>query len=106
MPLHVLRSFTMSYSRGRRMAIRRVPFAFTEQALRLLHATHADFSRLPDPIRRGRIYLGSNSSLGPYDFRQVRAQSEYLRLVSIAEAFVDTCCNHLFELKTNGLDLF
>jgi hypothetical protein len=86
--------------------LRTVPFGVTEEALRLLHATHGDFTRLPPPSRRGRLRAGSSTALGPYDFAQVRAQSEYLRLVSIVEAFVDTCCNHLFDLKTQGHDMF
>jgi hypothetical protein len=88
------------------VSIRIVPFAVTEEALRLLQATHADFTRLPMPPPRGRLRIGTTTALGPYDFSQVRAQSEYLRLVSIVEAFVDTCCNHLFDLKTQGHDLF
>lgn len=86
------------------MVIRMVPFSFTEEALRLLWTTHADFSQLASLPRRGRINVGSSLNFGPYDFQHVRAQSEYLRLVSIVEAFVDTCCNHLFELRTKGLD--
>lgn len=88
------------------MAVRAVRFAVTEEALRLLRATHADFTRLPTAAPRGRLHAGTTTALGPYDFGQVRAQSEYLRLVSIVEAFVDTCCNHLFDLKTQSHDLF
>jgi hypothetical protein len=47
-----------------------------------------------------------STTLGPYNFSQVRAQAEYLRLVSIVEAFVDTCCNHLFDLKVRGQQMF
>lgn len=87
------------------MEIRAVPFGFTEEALRLLRATHADFSQLPVPSMRGRIRGGSNLNFGPYDFQHVRAQSEYLRQITIVEAFVDTCCNHLFDLRTKGMNL-
>lgn len=88
------------------MSVRAVPFAVTEEALRLLHATHADFTRLPAHSPRGRLRAGTTTALGPYNFGQVRAQSEYLRLVSIVETFVDACSNHLFDLKTQGHGLF
>ena len=81
------------------MAARVVPLSVTEEALRVLYTTHADFSRLPPAGQRGRLLGGTTTTLGPYDFGQVRAQSEYLRLVSIVEASVDACSSHLFDVK-------
>lgn len=88
--------------------LRVVPFAVTEEALKLLRSTHADFDSLPAAPRRGRLHTatGSGTVLGAYDFGQVRAQSEYLRLVSIVEAFVDTLSTSLFDIKTRGLATF
>lgn len=84
--------------------VRLVPFAATEEALKLLHSTHADFGRLPASGGRGRLRSSGAGVLGGYDFVQVRAQSEYLRLVSIVEAFIDSTAGELFEVKTRGLD--
>ena len=72
--------------------MRVAPLAITEEAQRLLRAT------------RGGGF--GASTLGAYDFEQVRNQSEYLRLVSIVEAYVDTCGSHQFDLRTMGRDAF
>jgi hypothetical protein len=87
-------------------SVRTVPFAVTEEALKLLHLTYADFAKLPLPTTRGRVRAAPNAVLGPYDFEQVRAQSAYLRIVSIVEAFTDSTCADLFAVKTRGLENF
>ncbi len=87
--------------------MRVVQLAVTEEALRILRSTRADFGRLPNPVLRGRIRGAASSVvLGTYDFSQVRAQSEYLRLVSIIEAYVDSCSSHLFDIRAIGKDIF
>ena len=84
--------------------MRKAPLAITEEAQRLIRTTASDFNALTAAARRGRH--GTSSSFGLYDFDQVRNQSAYLRLVSIVEAYVDTCSSHLFESRTSGRDAF
>ena len=88
------------------MSLRIVPLAVTEEALRQLWSTHADFALIGTRPSAGRLRSGSMSGLGPYDFYQVRAQSEYLRLVSIVEAFIDSCSSQLFDIRLRGQDKF
>jgi hypothetical protein len=86
--------------------VRIAPLAITEEALRLLRATRADFASLPTHAIPGRGSGFAGSRLGRYDFDQVRKQSEYLRLVSIVEAFIDACSSQQFDLRTAGRDAF
>lgn len=86
--------------------MRRAPLAITEEAQRLIRATAADFSALTPPAPSSRGRHGGSSTFGLYDFDQVRNQSVYLRLVSIVEAYVDTCSSHLFDSRTSGRDAF
>jgi hypothetical protein len=86
--------------------MRVAPLAVTEEAQRLLRATRADFAGIAAPSVPGRGSGGGTTSLGLYDFEQVRNQSEYLRLVSIVEAYVDTCGGQQFNLQTSGRDDF
>lgn len=85
--------------------MRIAPLAVTEEAQRLLRATRADFGRLPSLPSMGRI-TSTSAHLGSYDFEQVRAQSEFLRLVSIIEAYVDSISDHQFDLQSIGRDQF
>lgn len=86
--------------------MRVAPLAITEEAQKLLRATHADFSGIASAGLPGRGTSFGASALGRYDFTQVRNQSEYLRLVSIVEAYVDTCSSQQFDLRTMGRDTF
>lgn len=86
--------------------MRVAPLAITEEALKMLRATRADFARVPASTVPGRGSGFATSALGQYDFAQVRNQSEYLRLVSIVEAFVDTCSGQQFDSRTSGRDAF
>lgn len=86
--------------------MRVAPLAITEEAQKLLRATHADFSVIASTGLPGRGSGFAASALGSYDFAQVRNQSEYLRLVSIVEAYVDTCSSQQFDLRTMGRDAF
>jgi hypothetical protein len=87
--------------------VRRVPSAVAEEALRLLYNTHADNARMPTVPSAGRISPGlSAGRLGVSDVTQVRAQSAYLRLVSIVEAYVDTTTSDLFRSDVAGLGDF
>lgn len=86
--------------------LREVPLSLTEDALHLLHATHADLlSRGSPPVPHGRIRAGSK--LASFDAKEVRLEACYLRLVSIVEAYVDVLCSELFrEASVNQSDLF
>lgn len=86
--------------------MRRVPLPLTEEALRLVRMTHADFSRsgLASGPLAGRHTR--HGALGHYNFREVRAQSHYLRMISIVEAYIDTLSGQLFDAKTASLDEF
>ncbi len=86
--------------------IRRVPLALTEETLRLLHLTHVALARL-SPFSSAKAVRGltSRGALGTYDFRQVRSQSHYLRLVSIVEAYIDSLGTNLFRSRTDQLDM-
>lgn len=86
--------------------MRRAPLAITEEAQRLIRTTAADFSAMTTSAASRRGRHGAFSSFGRYDFEQVRNQSAYLRLVSIVEAYVDTCSSHLFDSRTTGRDAF
>lgn len=86
--------------------MRTASLAVTEEAQKLLRATRADFHRITAPALPGRGGGYASTPLGRYDFEQVRNQSEFLRLVSIVEAFVDTCSAQQFELRTAGRDEF
>lgn len=86
--------------------MRQAPLAITEEAQRLLRATRADFAGIATATLAGRGSGSAASCLGKYDFEQVRNQSEYLRLVSIVEAYVDTCSSQQFDLRTSGHDVF
>lgn len=86
--------------------MRIAPLAVTEEAQKLLRATRADFQRIAAPALPGRGSGYASSPLGRYDFEQVRNQSEFLRLMSIVEAFVDTCSAQQFEHRTAGRDEF
>lgn len=86
--------------------MRVAPLAVTEEAQRLIRATRADFSTIAAPIVPGRGSSFATAGLGHYDFDQVRNQSEYLRLVSIVEAYVDTCSTQQFEFRTIGGSAF
>lgn len=88
------------------MTLRIPQLAITEEAQKLLRATRADFSRIAAPAVPGRGSGFVPSPLGEYDFVQVRNQSEYLRLVSIVEAFVDTCSGQQFHHRASGRDEF
>lgn len=80
--------------------------AITEEAEKLIWATRADFSSISVPPIPGRGSRPSSSTLGAYDFEQVRNQSEYLRLVSIVEAYIDACSSQQFDLRAGGRDMF
>lgn len=82
--------------------MRVAPLAITDEAQALLRSTRADFARIATPIVSGRGTFNRGSALGGYDFAQVRSQSEYLRLVSIVEAYLDTCSSQQFDLRTRG----
>ncbi|MCZ4498333.1 MAG: hypothetical protein JWQ74_886 [Marmoricola sp.] len=90
------------------IGVRVVPWDLTEEALRLLHRTKADFASLPNaPRTKGRNGSPAASPRwGSYDFDQVRAQSEYLRVVSIVEAYVDSISEVMFDRRTVGMDIF
>lgn len=85
----------------------RIPLlAITEEAEKLLRATRADFANISTPSLPGRGSGFASSPLGEHDFAQVRNQGEYLRLVSIVEAFLDICSQQQFDLRTSGRDTF
>lgn len=86
--------------------MRVAPLAITEEAQKLLRATRADFARVQTPAVSGRGTGFASSALGHYNFEEVRNQSEYLRLVSIVEAFIDTCSNQQFDSRISGRDSF
>ena len=86
--------------------MRTVPYSVTEEAVRLLRFTHADFSKIPHPTVRSRRRSPGGGALSSYDFVQVRSQSAYLRLVSIVEAYVDTVSSRLFDRRVVGIDRF
>ena len=86
--------------------MRIAPLAITEEAQKLIRATRADFSRITTPTVSGRGGGSSSTPLGQHDFAQVRNQSELLRLVTIVEAFVDSCSAQQFEHRTSGRDAF
>lgn len=86
--------------------MRSAPLAVTEEALRILRTTRADFSRINLSAIAGRGSAVGSPALGQYDFEQVRNQGEYLRLVSVVEAYVDACSSQQFDLRTSGKDLF
>lgn len=86
--------------------MRVAPLAVTEEAQRLLRATRADFAGVATRVVSGRGSGFAATALGMYDFEQVRNQSEYLRLVSIVEAYVDTRGSQQFDLRTAGRDAF
>lgn len=82
------------------------PLAITEEAQKLLRATRADFGSISTPAVSGRGSGFTSSPLGQHDFVQVRNQGEFLRLVSIVEAFIDTCSGQQFDQRTSGRDTF
>jgi hypothetical protein len=82
------------------MMLRKVPLALTEEALGLLAATYADFTTIAQVPVPGRIT--TTGSLGPYDFRGVRFESAYLRLICILEAYVDLLCSKMFRQHLVG----
>lgn len=84
--------------------LRRPPWLITEEATALLRRTHADFGTMPPVARRGRAGVLPTTKLASYDPGQVRMQSEYLRLVSIVEAYLDLVSEELFARKTLDLD--
>jgi hypothetical protein len=85
----------------------RIPLlAITEDAQKLLRATHADFGNISTTAISGRGSGFTSSALGQHQFEQVRNQSEFLRLVSIVEAFIDTCSGQQFDIRTSGRDEF
>ncbi|WP_293334595.1 hypothetical protein, partial [Mycobacterium sp.] len=86
--------------------MRIAPLAITEEAQKLLRATRADFGNIPTPATAGRGSSFTSSFLGRHDFVQVRNQGEFLRLVSIVEAFIDTCSGQQFDQRTSGRDDF
>lgn len=98
----VATAFTLA---GLELKIRQAPLALTEEAIRLLAVTRADFAQVSAAPVRGR---GSRigAVFGRYDFEQVRNQSEYLRMVSIVEAFLDACGDRQFEHRSLGQDEF
>ncbi|CPU66576.1 Uncharacterised protein [Mycobacteroides abscessus] len=80
-----------------------VPMLLTEEAVRLLVVMRADFQTFPTTPPRGRIFSVGGGPLGVYDADQVRAQSEYLRIVSIVEAYIDACSDELLRAGSLGL---
>ncbi|QLY29254.1 hypothetical protein H0264_28825 [Nocardia huaxiensis] len=85
--------------------LRRVPWDITEEALSLLNLTVADFASLP-VVRGGRWCGTSAAKWARFDARQVRSQGQYLRIVSIAEAYVDTVSETLFDKRVETLETF
>ncbi|WP_327100269.1 hypothetical protein OIE68_16760 [Nocardia vinacea] len=87
-------------------SLRKVPWDVTEEALRLLNLTVADFASLP-PVKGGRWSGASGAAKwARFDPRQIRFQSQYLRMVSIVEAYVDTVSEALFDRRVESLDSF
>lgn len=86
--------------------MRTSPLAITEEARKLIFATRSDFARVTPTPLVGRGGGFGVSHLGRYDFDQVWKQSAYLRLISIVEAFLDTCSGQQFDIRTSGTDAF
>ncbi len=86
--------------------LRKVPWSVTEEALQVLRRTAADFASLPPSNQPRWSSTRTTVRWARFDSKQVRAQSQYLRMVSVAEAYVDSVSEELFDRQVSALDSF
>jgi hypothetical protein len=68
-----------------------------EAATAWIRTSREEYVVSPRPVATGRV-LRSPTALGTYDIANSRAQSYFLRIVSIAEAYTDAALETMFHL--------